>query len=734
MRTRHTFVPLALAIAAFLVDAGSVFAQQTAPGTAAFQRLDRNRDERLTRDEVPSADGFAVADANKDGAVTIEEFRRYLANRQKPSTPAAAKPAPKRVDANALFESVNAPGFTDVKGEANGLAIGDLNRDGLLDIVRTHEAGITILLNRGSFRFQPHTIVVRNIDGSEGQVMRRAQVPNLLDFNRDGHLDLFITGNRRPRGLNGNQLLVSDGAWDGFIDRSEQMGVRNVEGYNRQSSIADVNGDGWLDIGIGCDSIRDGFAGLPHSRLYVFRPDDARFEDGRFEDIGGTDLVPDFGGFYGNPDRDRGDPGILLRDLDNDGDLDLVQGYHMDTWGRIDGEFPVALYDYGIFCWKNLLAERGEFRFERIRDNGLAQRGKLRIRAPFDYDVIEPAVALPFISSGDVNNDGLLDVVAIGSCQPSFFAGWASGKSGQFYHNRGGFRFEEATDRSGLGSLNWTNEEWLRSFGIPVTDAMRASSEDRTAGPGVRGWLDYRIYGGNAVFADLNNDGWLDVHAANRKWSYPQNIFRNALYLNNGDGTFRLLKSEESGIFDNCLFAEAADLDNDGLLDLVYARDPENNSPIVIDAAARRAARAEWDEHRRLLNLPDGLDHSLILRNCGQFGGKENHWLGLRFAGVTDAELVGARLEVYEPGEAGIPNGKLVGSRVVFSSHHHKAGTPLEVHFGLAKRQSVDVAVALGNGRRVVFTGLKADQFAELDLQKHQARPTQRPASSSTAS
>jgi hypothetical protein len=707
----------------FCVLSGSFALTQTAP--LAFQRLDKNGDGKITRDEAPSAESFAAADANEDGAVTPEEFVRYLAaRRQKPSTPVPAKPAPERFDESALFASVNAPGFTDIKGESNGLALGDLNRDGLLDIVRTHETGITILLNRGSFRFEPHTIKVRNTDGSEGQVTRKAQVPNLVDFNRDGNLDLFITSNHRRspsaarRGLKGNQLLVSDGAWDRFVDISEPMGVRNEEGYNRQSSIADVNGDGWLDIGVGCDNIRDGFPGLPHSRLYVFRPDGARFEDGRFEDIGGTGLVPDFGGFYGDPDKDRGGPGILLRDLDNDGDLDLVQGYHMDTWGRIDGEYPVAFYDYGIFCWKNVLAETGEFRFERIKNNGIAQRGKLKIRAPFDYDVVEPAVALPFISAGDVDNDGLLEVIAIGSCQPSFFAGWASGKSGQFYRNRGGFLFEEATDRSGLGSLNWTNEEWLTFFGIPVTDSMRASSEDRSAGPGVRGWLDYRIYGGNAVFADFNNDGWLDVHVANRKWSYPQNIFRNALCLNNGDGTFRLLKSEESGIFDNCLFTEAADLDNDGLLDLVYARDPENNSPIVIEAAARRAARAELAEHRRLLNLPEALDHSLILRNRGQFGGKENHWLRLRFTRVTDAELAGARVDVYEPGEAGIPRGKLLGSRVVFSSHHHKAGTPMEVHFGLAKRPSVDVMVTLLNGKTKTFREIAADKTHTLSMEK----------------
>jgi catechol 2,3-dioxygenase-like lactoylglutathione lyase family enzyme len=616
------------------------------------------------------------------------------------------------------------------------LAFADLNRDGLLDIVRATKTGITVLLNSGGFRFERQPIKVRNQNGSEGRVTPGAEIPNLVDFNKDGYLDIFITtsGGRgqyaKRIGNKGNQLLVSDGSPFSFVDVSDQMHIRNADGWNRQSSITDVNRDGWLDIAIGSDNISDGRAGLPHSRLYVFKPKGMTFEDGTFEDIGGTDLVPDFGGFYGNPDKDRAGPGIVLRDLDNDGDFDLVQGYHMDTHGRIDGEYPVALYDYGVFCWKNLFAETGRFRFERIKDNGLAQRGKLKFRAPFDYDVVERAVALPFISTGDVDNDGLLDVIAIGSCQPTFFAGWASGKSGQFWRNLGGFRFQEATDKSGLASLNWDNRQWLEFFGIPITPAMRESSDSRYPS---KDWLTFKIYGGSAVFADFNNDGWLDLLVANRKWSFPQNIFRNALYLNNGDGTFHLLKSEESGIFDNGLFAEAVDLDNDGLLDLVFARDPENNSPIVIDSAAgaeasRRFTRGGSREY------PEEVYHSLILRNKGQFGGRTNHWLRLRFAGVTDAELAGAKVWVYEPGGTERTGSKPIGTRVVFSSQHHKSGTPMEVHFGLGTHQSVDVAVTLGNGRRVVFTGLKANQFAELDLQKHQSRPVVIAASTATFS
>jgi hypothetical protein len=112
----------------------------------------------------------------------------------------------------------------------------------------------------------------------------------------------------------------------------------------------------------------------------VFQPKDGKFEGGQFKDIGGTDLIPDFGGFYHDSAKDKGGPNLALRDIDNDGDLDLLQSTHVLINGRFRHDLPYSPGEYrqGVFTWRNLLTDTGEFKFEKSVGNGLAVEARLR--------------------------------------------------------------------------------------------------------------------------------------------------------------------------------------------------------------------------------------------------------------------------------------------------------------------------------------------------------------------
>ncbi len=729
-KLHHSITPLLLlgVLCASVVPSHA----QTTAVPDRFKQIDKNNDGTLSRTEVTDAAAFTAADTDKDGAVTVEEYRRYVANRPKapapakPATAAASPSAPPPVDGKPvlkslpdsdavrdaagtgqLFECAHVPGITDFREGMNGFALADLNRDGRPDLIATYsppaghvQSRLVVLINEGGFRFKTHAITFNGTKLTLADFGPAAQIPHLADFNGDGFLDILVSrssttsGGKNRRGIEptGITFLLSDGAWDRFVDVSERMGARNELAYNRQISIGDVNGDGWLDLAVGCDNIKNAMGGVPHSRLYIFQPNGPKFEDGRFEDIGGSDLVPDFGGFYNDKAKDKAGPDINLRDLDNDGDLDLIQSFHVDVRDPLAPNSP-GEYRQGVMCWKNLLRETGGLRFEKVTGNGLACEARLRYNR--EKQLYEPASearapGLPYVSLADVDGDGLQDILAIGP-DSDYWAPRVEHVNGRFWHNLGSFRFEDRTSPAGLAPLNNTYGDWMDFFEEqrPARWANWKPVAKFESQPGLTPQHPSKNtpYFADAVFGDFDNDGALDVVVMNRSESLHP---RSMLFMGKGDGTFEVKPTEFSGLDSSGISAEAADLNRDGLLDLLFAADPANSAGGQPIAPERFESKVYW--------------------NTGEQGAKANHWLHLTFTGLTDAELIGARVELTADGKK--------QHRWIHSNHSYKSGGALDAHFGLGQATSAEVKVTLLNGMTKTFTAIAADKSHQLSLAK----------------
>ncbi len=189
---------------------------------------------------------------------------------------------------------------------------------------------------------------------------------------------------------------------------------------------------------------------------------------------------------------------------------------------------------------------------------------------------VAPAVGLSLSSLAggvivdDFDNDGLLDVVisSMDTCEPL-----------HFFHNNGDGTFTDRTVQAGLseeiGGLNIIQADYnndgcmdilvLRGgWEYPMRRSLLKNNCDGTFTDVTRasGLAVPATATQSAVWADIDNDGYLDLFIANERG--PNQLFRN-----NGDGTFEDI-SHAAGV-DRSAFTKgvvAADYDNDGYVDL----------------------------------------------------------------------------------------------------------------------------------------------------------------------
>jgi len=173
---------------------------------------------------------------------------------------------------------------------------------------------------------------------------------------------------------------------------------------------------------------------------------------------------------------------------------------------------------------------------------------------------------------GDIDNDGDQDLYIVKG-------GRYEVQANRLLVNENG-RFEDATRRAGVGSREFSysaafadvdNDGYLDLYlannGVGAKNILYRNKGDGTfiditdtAGVGDRSWS------WSAVFSDVNGDGFQDLYVVNGRYPGGES---NHLYMNNGNGSFRDV-SHDSGVDDGNwgLGAAFADVDADGDFDL----------------------------------------------------------------------------------------------------------------------------------------------------------------------
>jgi hypothetical protein len=137
------------------------------------------------------------------------------------------------------------PGILDYLYYYNGggVAVGDINNDGLPDLFFTsnQKGGNKLYLNKGNYQFEDITQkagVIGDADWCTGVTM--------ADVNNDGYLDIYVCAVAGKLGLKGHNMLYINNHNGTFTEKSAEYGL-DFSGYSTQAVFFDYNHDGVLD-------------------------------------------------------------------------------------------------------------------------------------------------------------------------------------------------------------------------------------------------------------------------------------------------------------------------------------------------------------------------------------------------------------------------------------------------------------------------------------------------------
>ncbi len=445
---------------------------------------------------------------------------------------ALAACSPDRRPSPALFESLSpsATGVTFINRlpedssfnvltylyfyNGGGVAVGDVNNDGLPDLYFTSNVGPNRLyINKGNYRFEDVTEragVADSIGWKTGVTM--------ADVNGDGYVDIFVSGVDYLT-MHGHDVLYINNRDGTFTDRTKEYGLDRA-GYTTQALFFDYDGDGDLDLYLlnhsthgerGASGAGQQGAGNPRASDRLFRND-----GGHFVDVSERAGITDRAGAFGL--------GVTASDFNLDGcpDLYVANDFQENDYlyiNNCDGTFTESITKAtGHTSRFSMGVDAADFNNDGRPDIFVADM------LPEREDILK--------TSASSEGFNLFDLQLRAGFQPQY-------ERNTLQLNRGEGRFSDIAYLSGVYASDWS---WCPLFAdldndgykdLFITNGIYHRPND----------LDYISYIGNESVQASLAKGITRENLAAVLEKMPQVTLPNYAYRNNGDLTFTRRRS-----------------------------------------------------------------------------------------------------------------------------------------------------------------------------------------------
>ncbi|MDP5158961.1 MAG: VCBS repeat-containing protein [Flaviramulus sp.] len=421
-----------------------------------------------------------------------------------------------------------------------GVAIGDINNDGLQDVYLTSNLNQNKLyLNKGNFKFEDITE-----KALVGGTKAWSTGVSMVDINADGYLDIYVCNSGDVKGDNKqNEFFINNGDLT-FTDKASELGLDD-KGFSTHASFFDYDNDGDLDVYL----LNNSYQAIGSFNLTKNeRPKrdvlggDKLFEnrDGKFIDV--SEKAGIYGSIIGFG------LGVTVGDMNNDG-------------------------------WQDIYVSNDFFERDYLYINN--QNGTFKECLTSSLNSISGASM--GADAADINNDGYNDIFVTEMLPSEYdrlktvttFEDWNKYQynlKNDYYHqftrnmlqlNNSNLTFSEVGRFSGVEASDW-------SWGALFFDMNNDGFKDLFIANGI-----YKDLTNQDYLKYISNEEVLQALVSNNKVDYkklidiiPSNKVKNHAYINKGSLEF---KREENGLNTEGFSNGSAygDLDNDGDLDLI---------------------------------------------------------------------------------------------------------------------------------------------------------------------